>query len=189
MYDIFVLGNNPNWKKIKTKYPFAKKVESFTEAKTRSLTSMFWTVWDDIEVKEDFDFTLSVPKWDEDYVHVWKNGDYFDGISLVPKNKELSEKEIKYRFFTDKKEINTVASVPKKYDIFAIETYEEYLEAMTKSTTEMFWMTTPNVKIADNFKFDIQCSRYENHAFVHQVGDEKLYNGIFLLSKHKPVSK
>ena len=127
MYDIFVLGNNPNWKKIKSKYPFAKKVETFTEAKTKSLTAMFWTVWDDIEVCEDFDFTLSVPKWDEEYVHVWKNGEYFDGISLVPKNKDLNEKEIKYRFFVDKKEVDNVASVPKKYDIFEIETYEQYL--------------------------------------------------------------
>ena len=189
MYDIFVLGNNPNWKKIKSKYPFAKKVETFTEAKTKSLTAMFWTVWDDIEVCEDFDFTLSVPKWDEEYVHVWKNGEYFDGISLVPKNKDLNEKEIKYRFFVDKKEVDNVASVPKKYDIFEIETYEQYLKAMETSTTEMFWMTTPNVKIADDFDFNIQCTRYENHAFVHLVNDEKLYNGIFLLSKHKPVSK
>ena len=194
MYDIFVLGNNPNWKKIKSKYPFAKKVETFTEAKTKSLTSMFWTVWDDIEVQEDFDFTYSIPKWDEEYVHVFKNSNYFDGVSLIPKNKHLSQKEIQYRWFVDKKEIDTVASVPKKYDIFEIETYEQYLEAMEKSSTDMFWMTSPNIKIADDFKFDLYIThhnayeRQENHAFVHLVNDEKLYNGVFLLSKYKPLS-
>jgi CYTH domain-containing protein len=194
MYDIFVLGNNPNWKKIKSKYPFAKKADTFTEAKTKSLTSMFWTVWDDVEVREDFDFTYSIPKWDEEYVHVFKNSNYFDGVSLVPKNKHLSQKEIQYRWFVDKKEIDTVASVPKKYDIFEIETYEQYLEAMEQSSTDMFWMTTPNLKIADDFKFDLYIThhnsyeRQENHAFVHLVNDEKLYNGVFLLSKYKPLS-
>ncbi len=195
MYDIFVIGNNLNWKKIKSKYPFAKKVSDFKEAKSKAITPMFWAVWDDIEVQEDFDFTLSVPKWDEDYVHVWKNKEYFDGLSLIPKNKQISDKEVKYRFFTDKKEIDQIASEPKKYDIFEVETYEQYLEAMEKSTTDMFWMTSPNLKIAEDFKFDLYIThhnayeRQENHAFVHLVNGEKLYNGIFLMSKKKPVTK
>ena len=195
MYDIFVIGNNPNWKKIKSKYPFAKKVTDFKEAKTKALTPMFWAVWNDIDVTEEFDFTLSVPKWDEEYVHVWKNKEYFDGLSLIPKHKSISDKELKYRFFTDKKEIDQVASNPKKYDIFEIETYEQYLEAMDKSTTDMFWMTSPNLKIADDFNFDLYIShhnayeRQENHAFVHLVNGEKLYNGVYLMSKHKPVTK
>jgi len=195
MYDIFVIGNNLNWKKIKNKYPFAKKATDFKEAKSKSLTPMFWAVWDDIDLKEDFDFTINLPKWDEEYVHVWKNADFYDGLSLIPKNKHISDKEVKYRFFTDKKEIDLVASEPKKYDVFEIETYEQYLEAMDKSTTDMFWMTSPNLKVADDFKFDLYIThhnayeRQENHAFVHLVNGEKLYNGIFLLSKHKPVSK
>ena len=195
MYDIFVIGNNLNWKKIKSKYPFAKKAISFTEAKSKALTPMFWAVWDDINVREDFDFTVSVPKWDEDYVHVWKNKEYFDGLSLVPRNKHISDREIKYRFFTDKKEVDQVASEPKKYDVFEIETYEQYLDAMEKSTTDMFWMTSPNLKIDDNFDFNLYIThhnayeRQENHAFVHLVNGEKFYNGVFLLSKHKPVSK
>ena len=195
MYDIFVIGNNLNWKKIKSKYPFAKKATSFTEAKSKALTPMFWAVWDDINVREDFDFTVSVPKWDEDYVHVWKNKEYFDGLSLVPRNKHISDREIKYRFFTDKKEVDQVASEPKKYDVFEIETYEQYLEAIEQSTTDMFWMTSPNLKIDDNFDFNLYIThhnayeRQENHAFVHLVNGEKFYNGVFLLSKHKPVSK
>ncbi len=195
MYDIFVIGNNPNWKKIKSKYPFAKKVSDFKEAKSKAITPMFWTVWDDIDIQEDFDFTLSVPKWDEEYVHVWKNDHYFDGLSLIPKHKPISDKEVKYRFFTNKKEIDYVASKPKKYDIFEIETYEQYLEAMEKSTTDMFWMTSPNLKVADDFNFDLYIThhnayeRQENHVFVHLVNGEKFYNGVFLLSKHKPVSR
>jgi len=189
MYDIFVIGENTNWKKIKTKYPFAKKVKDFHEARNKSLTPMFWAVWPDIDVKEDFDFTLNVPKWDEEYVHVWKNKEYYDGLSLVPKHKHISDREINYRFFTDKKEIDQVASEPKKYDIFEIETYEQYLEAMEKTTTDMFWMTSPNLKIAEGFDFSFQGTRYENHAFIHLVNNEKLYNGIFLLSKHRPVTK
>ena len=192
MYDIFVIGNNPNWKVIKSKYPFAKKAKNFDEAKSKALTSMFWTVWDDIELKDDFDFSsYSIPKWDEDYVHIFKNNEYFDGLSLVPRHKYISDKEIKYRFFTDKKEIDLVASIPKQYDIFYIDTYEEYINALENATTDLFWIVPSDVTVVEEFKFDLYFShhnsyeRQENHMFLN--GDT--YDGIILASKFKPISE
>jgi hypothetical protein len=56
----------------------------------------------------------------------------------------------------------------------------------------MFWMssrnitaTIPDIYFAHNNKYD----RTQNHAFIHQVGNEQLYNGLFLCSKHKPLTK
>ncbi len=192
MYDIFVIGNNPNWKTIKSKYPFAKKAKNFDEAKSKALTAMFWTVWDDIELKEDFDFSsYSIPKWDEEYVHIFKNNEYFDGLSLIPRHKYISDRELKYRFFTDKKEIDLVASCPKRYDIFYVDTYEEYCEALENSTTDLFWLVPSDVDVVDEFKFDLYFShhnsyeRQENHMFLN--GDT--YDGIILASKFKPISE
>jgi signal recognition particle receptor subunit beta len=161
----------------------------YLTAVERSTTGMFWAVWSDVEVVEDFDFEYYVPRYNQHITHVFKNGEYFDGICLFSKYNRVNEKEFKYRFFSEKKEIDYVISYPKQYDIFEIETYEQYLEAMETSSTDMFWMSTPNVKIAEGFNFDVQCSRYENHAFVHLVDGAPYYSGVFLLNKHIPVSE
>jgi CYTH domain-containing protein len=196
MFDIFVIGkNNPNYKKLKEKFPFLKKANSVEEAKSKTLTTMYWVVWDNIIVDNNFSFDFNVPKWDMIYTHVFKNKDTYDGICLFPKKKEFSKKEIEYRFFVDKKEIDLSISTPKPYDVFTVDSYDEYLYALENSTTEMFWMTSRKIKILDsfdtNFYFDQQnvYDRNENHAFLHKVNDKLTYDGIFLLSKHKPVSK
>ena len=128
--------------------------DDYLTAMTNSTTGMFWAVWSDVEVVEDFEYNYYVPKYEQHIPHVFKNGEYFDGVCLFSVHEKVSEKEFKYRFFNEKKEIDYVASYPKPYDIFTIETYDQYLEAMSNSSTDMFWMTSPNVKIADDFKFD-----------------------------------
>jgi predicted transcriptional regulator len=195
MYDIFLIGNPPNSKQLKSKYPFLKNASSILEAKQKSLTKMFWAVGENAIVKNDFNFDYEVKQWDQQYIHCFKNGEFFDGVLLVPKDKDFSHKELEYYFFVDKKEVEIEASVPNLYEVFTIDTYEEYLYALENSKTEMFWATSRNIKIADDFKFDIYFEysnvedRKENHAFIHLVNDDFLYNGLFLFSKHKPVTE
>ena len=195
MFDIFVIGkNNSNYKKVKQKFVFAKKANDVLEAQKKCLTSMFWAVWSDIELDPNFEFEFEVPKWDQCYTHVFKNGDSWDGVCLFPASKEFSNKEIDHRFFLDKKEIDLTLSVPKIYDIFEIDTYEDYQNALNESSTDLFWMTSKNITIDKNFKFDLYFShdqeyeRTENHAFLHKVDEKLTYDGIFLLSKFNVVS-
>ena len=44
-----------------------------------------------------------------------------------------------------------MASNPKPYDIFQINNYTDYLEAMEKSTTEMFWGYNNQIIINKDF--------------------------------------
>jgi CYTH domain-containing protein len=201
IYDLFYVskGKIPtdDWYRFHNKFPLAQKIEnvkSISDIKSQAFTKFFWVVWNDLEIIKDDIFEYIVTEWDEEYVHVFKNGDYFDGINIFPKNLKITNKEFKNRFFLEKKEIDIIASVPVKYDIFNIETYDDYRKALETSKTEMFWMTSPNLDTSD-FKFDIyfpqynEYDRYENHAFIHRVNGKDYFNGVYLLSKNKPVSK
>jgi hypothetical protein len=196
MYDIIFVGKKNNqFNKLKSRFPFLKITDSVAKAKELSVTKMYWIVWDDLEVEETFEFDYKVPKWDEKYVHIFKNGEYYDGICLLHKNLDITEKEFKHRFFVNKKEINVLASIPKTYDIFDIDSHEDYQTALTSSTTDMFWATSRNLVPAENFKFDFYFShhnisdRNQNHAFLHRNGVEETYNGIFLLSKSAQLTE
>jgi hypothetical protein len=197
MYDIFYVSTvdrkfNQSWKQFKIEHPSAKYASSFQDAQKKCLTKFFWIVWDDLLIKEDFKFDYKPDAWSNEYVHVFKNRDSFDGICLVPKNVTLSKKEIDHRFFVNKKEIDIVASYLKPYDVFEIDSYDEYLLALETSTTEMFWMSSRNLTatIPDlYFDHSNNYDKKQNHAFIHQVGDKKLYNGLFLCSKHKPLTQ
>jgi hypothetical protein len=156
---------------------------------------MFWVVWPDITINDDFNFDYEVDAWSTDYVHVFKNNEFYDGVSLIPKNATISDRELQHRFFVNKKEVDIQVSKPRPYDVFNVDTYEEYLNALETSTTDMFWMSTANISINTEFvdTFYIshheQIDRKQNHAFIHQVDGEDLYNGLFLCSKHVPLSK
>lgn len=196
MYDIFYISKrlevNSN---LQEKYPLLRFATSIKEAQRKSFTKMLWIVWDDIIVNDDFDFSFRVSSWDEQYVHLFKNGEFYDGICLISKKYSLIDREEQYRFFVDKKEHNVQASVPKKYDIFVVNTYDDYLLAFEKSNTQMFWITSTNLKPVDTFHFDMYFSwhnsydRNQNHVFQHLISDEILYDGIFLCSKGAKLSK
>jgi hypothetical protein len=196
MYDIFFVGkSNDEFQKLKIKFPLVKHVNTFADAKHKSLTKMFWVVWDDVKLESDFNFDFKVPEWDRQYIHIFKNGDHYDGICLVPKLLSISDREIKYRFFVNKKEIEIQASSPKTYDIFYIDCYDEYLTALETSSTDLFWMSSKNLEIYNSFKFDVYFShhntddRNQNHAYINRVGANDYYNGLFLCAKTKPLSK
>jgi lipocalin len=202
MYDIFYASkqniNESDWLTFFKRFPTARKVENiknFRDLTDRAFTKLFWVVWSDVEVLENFHLDYKVPKWDEEYVHVFKNGDHYDGINIFSRNLNISQKEFDHRFFSNKKEIDIVASTPKLYDIFTVDSYQEYLDALENSTTDMFWITSKNLKPHKDFKFDLYFphhavnERYQTHALIHRVGLVESYNGIFLCSKRKILSK
>jgi hypothetical protein len=201
-YDLFYISTSKidqnNWSIFKSRFPNAQKIEeakSIDEIKKKSFTKMFWIVWDDIIVKDDFNFEYEATKWANEYEHVFKNGNHFNGICLFPKTTTVTSKEFKYRFFINKKEVDILVSTPKVYDVFNIDTYEEYQQALEQSSTDMFWMSSKNLELHESFKFDVYFShhnsddRNQNHAFINRVGANDYYNGLFLCTKSKPLSK
>lgn len=137
MYDIVFIGKDEeSFVKLKERFPTAKKViieddilSAFNEAKRRVFTRMFWVVWDDIEISPDFKFDYIVKSWDEKYNHLFLNGEFYDGVGLFAKTAELSNRELSYRFFANKKEVNILASTPKPFDVVFISYFEKTAEA------------------------------------------------------------
>ena len=204
MYDIFFVSkytiDDNDWKSFHKKYPLAIKignVKTIEEIKQKTFTKMFWIVWDDLSLDKNFDLNnYRATKWDDMYVHAFKNDKSFDGICLIPKQLEISKKEFEHRFFVNKKEIDIIASSPKPYERFYISNHDEYLQAIEKSTTDMFWVVWPEVKIIDESIFDLYFThhevydRSENHVFKNLCNDTTSFlNGVVLFSKHKPISK
>jgi hypothetical protein len=196
IYDIFYVSktsiDTEGWKKFKGRYPSAQKIENvknFDDIKSKTLTRFFWVVWDDLIVCENFDFSYRIPKWDEQYIHVWKNGKFYDGITLFPKNVEFTRKEFDNRFFiSNKKEIDEIASMPKDFDIFFI-SYDEpnaddnyqklltrfpdakrihgikgihqaHLKAAELSSTDRFWIVDGDAEIVEDFDFTTEQIAY-----------------------------
>lgn len=199
MYDIFYVSRNngfdEDWIKIKSKYPLAQRlsnVTSYHQIKSRAFTKMFWIVWDDLDLDESFNLLeYKTTKWDDMYIHVFKNGEYYDGVSLIPKSIDISQREFYHRFYSNKKEIDQVISTPKKYKIYSPFSYKEYQDI----DDEMFWLIWPEVEVIDKSVLNLYFShhnsydRRENHVFKNLCNDEESYlSGIILCSKYKPLS-
>lgn len=199
MYDIIFLGDiafhSLVWKEYKQQFPTIKNAVTLEAAQRICMTKMFWVVWPDIVVNDNFNFDYQPDDWSTDYVHVFKNNEFYDGVSLIPKNATITDRELQHRFFVNKKEVDVRTSCPRPYDVFNVDTYEDYLQAIETSTTEMFWMSSPNIDVDTNvvntfyISHHDQLDRKQNHAFIHQVDGKDLYNGVFLCSKHLPLSK
>jgi hypothetical protein len=190
MFDVFLISKDTDrlWE-LRNKFPLVKLVKDIDQACLLSLTKMFWVIWDDIIINDNFKFDYTVPLWDQKYIHVFKNGEFYDGVCLFPKNKQISKREFEYRFFTEKKEIDIVASNPKPYDRFVIDTYEDYETALEKSTTDSFWMIPKEVEIIDDSILNSQFERNVHHGFKHKFREETNYNGINLICKNKKLNK
>ena len=196
MFDIFYIAREKDdqFKKLKEKFITAKHALGVFEAQQKSTTKFFYTVYENCIISGDFNFDYIPDDFSQNVPHLFLNGDYYDNIALIPKKYALTKKETEYRFYVNKKHVEIVVSKPKKYDIFKIETYDDYLYALENSTTELFWATTPNI---DTSAFDFNLyfehsdvyNRKENHAFIHRIDDKDLYNGVFLLSKYKKVTE
>ena len=198
MYDIFYVsasnGNDKDWKTIKSRYPLAQRltnIKSYKEIQSKSLTKMFWVIWDDVNLTLFNLLDYKATKWDDMYVHVFKNGEHYDGVCLFPKSLTISQREFYNRFFTDKKEIDIVASKPKQYNKYHPSTFKEYQEI----TDDMFWVVWPEVTIINDSIFELYFShhnsydRRENHVFKNVCNDTASYfSGVILCSKYKPLS-
>lgn len=199
MYDIFYISKQltktDEFLNLKSRFPIIKLVDSFDAARNKCVTNFFWVIWDDLMIEDSFKFDYVPDAWSLDYIHTFLNRASYDGVVLVPKTAPVSKKEIEYRFFVKTKPVEIIASLPKRYEIFTVDTYEEYLHAIENSKTELFWATSRNIKIKEDFDFDFYFThenlydRHENHAFIHSVDDEEYYNGLFLLSTRNKVSK
>lgn len=198
MYDIFLQNANKDseqYKQLKERFPTLKTAATFSEAQKKCFTKFFWFVWDDLVVEDTFKFDYEPDSGSQEYVHVFLNNKEYDGIGLFPKNSNPTNKEFTYRFFVNKKEVPVVASTPAPFDYFEVDSFEEYEYALENSKTEMFWMSSKNItvnrELIDTFYLTHHNSydRNENHAFIHDVNERKLYNGLFLCSKNKPLSK
>ena len=196
MYDIFYVSKNSindyNWNSVKSKYPTARKFEninSFDQLKKQAFTKMFWVVWDDLTLLDNLNLnTYRATQCDDMYVHVFKNSDHYDGVCLFPKSVTISQREFDNRFFTDKKEIDIVASIPLGYDKFNITTYDDYLNAVEQSSTDMFWAIWPDVNVKEDFKFNYKVPKH-NSNIVHIFKNGEFFDGICLFPKNVKVSK
>jgi hypothetical protein len=200
-FDHRFIANKKEWDIVASKpKPYDKftinNYEDYVKAKEKSSTEMFWGVPSDVDVKNNLDLYFDHHnQYDRNITHVFLNDQSYDGVVLYSKNVELTKKEIKNRFFVNKKEHNKIYSVPKSFDYFEIDSYKEYLSALEKSSTEMFWMSSRNIDMNKDLIKTFYISHHEtidrnqNHVFIHQANEEKLYNGLFLCSKHHPLNE
>lgn len=199
-FDIFFVGDcsTGTWDNLVSRGFNPTSVNSVADALDLSTTDLCWVVPDDVNVDPSFFFDYVPNDWSLGYIHVFSNGTIgqYDGIALFPKDTHVTDKEVKNRFYINKKEVVKVISSPMPYDVFNITTYKDYLQAFKNSKSDMFWATSDNISIDPTFSFDhVYFShhnlydRRQNHAFVHKVNDDKLYNGVFLCSKNKKLSK
>jgi hypothetical protein len=193
-FDIFFLGNaNSEYQRLLNKYPDIKLVDSHETAKNLSETDMFWLIPNDVTVKDTFNFSFEPDEWSFKYTHVFGNGNSKtqDGIALFPKNYEPTERELTHRFYANKKQVRIVASNPIPYEKPKIKNYNDYLKALKKSKTEMFWYIPTDVTVDRSFDFNLyidhhnQYDRNINHVYLNN----KTYDGVVLFSKNSPVTE
>lgn len=190
MYDIIFVGDkqSKSFEDLRVRFPLAKCAASLQEAVKKSFTKFFWVVWPDITIDPNFNFNYEVPDWDKQYIHVFRNGEYFDGVCLISKSSLPSEREFEHRFFVNKKEVDIVASEPRPFDVLYIDTYEEYLTALKTVSTNMFWCVWSDVTVSDNFKFTYQVPKYNQHI-THIFKNGKFYDGVCLFSKNSKITQ
>lgn len=219
MYDIFFVSkktiSDDDWLRFSQRFPRSQKIENvktFNDINRRAFSKMFWVVWDDLVVSDHFKFDYIVPKWDQKYIHVFKNQDYYDGITLFPKSANLIQKEFENRFFiNNKKEIDVCASVPKPYDIVFISyneldadknyntllerfprakrvhgvkgIHQAHIEAAKVASTEMFWVVDADALIVDEFNFSLEQIPYYSSNAKHM-----LTNTVHVWRSRNPIN-
>lgn len=215
MYDILLVSTNTidkkQWKQFLDKFPnvhILENVRSFQDVKESALTKFFWVIWDNLDVDSNFDFSYEIPEWDEDYIHVFRNDNYFDGICIFSKKCKIISREWEYRFFTNKKELDIVASHHRKYDVVFISYHEDFaddnfnklllknidnkilrvdgiegiheahIEAAKLVSTDMFYVVDADAEILPEFKFDYQIPYYDFNA----------KNSVYVWRSQNPVN-
>ena len=195
--------NAKHWEEIgSTKVQYDRFVvnnySDYLKALDTTETEMFWAIPSDVEVELSFGFNQYFThdnEYDRKTNHVFRNGDFEDGIALMSTHATVTEQEIEHRWYANSKKYDIVASVPKEFPVFNIQTYNDYLTAFDESKSNMFWGTTPNIKINEDFDMSMYISihnsydRTINHAFKHYANGKETYNGLFLFTKHAPLTQ
>ena len=193
MYDIFAISlntfNQSNWNKIKEKYPTAilcENVKSFSEIANKSFTKMFWVIWDNILFTDNLDLNeYRATRWDDQYIHVFRNGKVFDGICLFPKTINVTDKELFNRFFLNRKEVDIQATVPEPYEKIHIDNYDDYQFKINEVQSEFVWVIPSNV--IPEFDFDYQIPYWDKDT-IHIFRNVEFFDGIFLQYTNKIVT-
>lgn len=192
MYDILFVGPADNkWAKFKARFPLSKRIDSaqdIQKAAAKCFTTMVWIAWGDLDFADDFNFDYQAPDWDQQYIHAFRNGEHYDGVSLFPRRAQVTARELEYRFFFNKKEIDIQTTEFRPYDMYRISTYEEYLAAKESSLTGMFWVIWPGLIENPNFHYDYQVAKQNQHI-PHIFKNGQYYDGVCLFSKSRVVSK
>jgi len=206
MYDIVFFGErNNNWDILKERFPTAKNITNLENINKITFTKMYWLVYDDLIINEDFNFDYKIEEWDQKYVHSFLNNGNYNGISLIPKTKNISKREAEYRFFVDKKEIPIEASTPNPYDVVFISynepnadknykklleivpcakrvngingIHQAHIEAAKISDTKMLWIVDADAIVVNEFNFSYLPSVWEQDA-VHVWRSKNPINGL-----------
>lgn len=135
MFDIFFInkddGLDTDFARLKSRFPWSKKVESIRVAQQNSTTRMFWVVWPGSIIDANFNFDYRpLHTSEEEYVHIWPADSETStpSVGLFPKNRKYSARELEHRFFTGMVKMNNIASRPRGYDIVFISFNEENAE-------------------------------------------------------------
>lgn len=187
MYDIIFIGSaGKQFDKLKSSYPTAKIATDFQTAKTMCFTKFFWAIWPNINIEDTFKFDYKVDEYSKEYIHIFKNSQNFDGVCLFPKKSQPSSRELNYRFFTNKKEVDINASCPTTYQQIYVNDYDDYVMQLTTVTSEFVWVIPNEVETDFMFEYEIPYWEKDNiHIFKNG-----LYNdGVILHHKNKYISK
>jgi hypothetical protein len=210
MYDIFYISKfkDATYCSLLKKYPFIKHAVDISTAQKKSFTKMFWATWNDLDIVDNFDFNFEPPKWDQKYIHVFKKNDLYEGVCLIPKVCSISKREMEYRFFTNKKEIDILSARPAPYDIVFISynevhadknylnllnrfpnakrvhgvkgIHQAHIEAAKLVSTELFWVVDGDAVILDTFDFSyfIPYRDFDTKLTVHVWKSSNPINGL-----------
>ena len=209
MYDIVYIGKKDSqWQVLKKKFVTLKYAMTFREAQNIVLTKMFWIIWGDmVHVNTSFDFSFVPEEWDQKYVHVFKSSttSCVDGVSLIPKRLEVSDREIEYKCFVNIKEIDIIASQDKMYDVVFISynelnadknylkllekipyaqringvkgIHQAHIEAAKLVSTDVFYVVDADALVIDEFKFNYNLSKHEKDV-VHVWRSQNPINSL-----------
>ena len=184
---------------------FVNTYAEYLQAKNNSNTELFYVVFLDLILLENFKFDYVVSKHMKNLIHVFKNGNCYDGIFITSKKKKISEREFNSRFLINRTEVEIVASYPPMFDIVFIsydesnadENYQNLLKRFPRAkrihgvkgihqahkeaakivNTPMFWAVDGDAKILEDFSFDYQVPRWD-FDMVHVWQSENPINGL-----------
>jgi hypothetical protein len=177
--------------------------EKYLSALENSTTDLFWMESKYIELNDNFDsiiHSLNLDNKKINYAFKHQHDDIikYNGLFLCSKENPLSLEEVRHRNIEDPKFYDVVASTTKPYEIFEVDSYDQYLHALKTSKTRMFWITSRHIEIVKEFDFGMCFShirkndvgyKKKTNAFMNIVNGNACYDGVFLCSKTAPLTK